>query len=119
MFTHYFPYVFVSLVVGVIYPICGVVYDFAYGMYDFRAMALNILAGLAGFYLQSLITGTLTVVRERRRIYCPPLKLFAYTLLFPWFELLYLPLFTIAIFANVQWLPIVHKDTKRIEDFAR
>ena len=117
MFTHYFPYGLVSLVVGVVYPICSVIYDIAYqGAYDYQNMINNIIIGVSGLYLSGLLMGILTVIREYNRINCSPLKLVAYTFLFPWFDLLSLPVLTLSLFQKVKWAPIVHKDTTRIAD---
>ncbi|MCL2628538.1 MAG: glycosyltransferase [Oscillospiraceae bacterium] len=117
MFSHYFPYGLISLLVGVIYPLSGVLYNlFSQGAYDFQNMAENIIAGVLGLYLSSLLMGILTVIREYNRINCSPFKLLLYTFLFPWFDLISLPVLTLSLFQKVKWAPIVHKDTTRIAD---
>jgi len=117
MFTHYFPYGLVSLIVGVIYPLCGVIYSLInQGGYDFRQMITNITVGVLGLYFSGLMMGLFTVIREYNRINCTPGKLLIYTMLFPWFDLISLPVLTVSLFQKVEWAPIAHKDNTKIYD---
>lgn len=66
------------------------------------------LLKLAATFLRNAVTGALIVIREHKKIHCPPLKLALYTFLFPWFDLIGGPLALMALFSTTQWKPIKH-----------
>lgn len=66
-----------------------------------------ILLGV-GYYILTLITGTLTVISEWRRIPASRLKKLIYLPLYPLFILTYLPIGVAALFCKVEWKPIRH-----------
>ncbi|MCR5703675.1 MAG: glycosyltransferase family 2 protein [Eubacterium sp.] len=62
------------------------------------------------------LSGFLIILRERKRIRCSKLKLFFYTLVFPWFDAIGAPLAIIALFSKSQWKPIKHDEALTLED---
>ena len=66
--------------------------------------------------LKAELGGFLIVLRERKRIRCSKLKLFFYTLIFPWFDAIGAPLAVIAVFSKSQWKPIKHDEALTLED---
>jgi cellulose synthase/poly-beta-1,6-N-acetylglucosamine synthase-like glycosyltransferase len=61
------------------------------------------------------IRGALIVIREHKRIHCPPLKLAFYTLLSPWFDMIGAPLAIMALFSTTKWKPIKHDEVISID----
>lgn len=117
MFTHYFPYGLITWVIGTIYPLCSLVYGlFHPGTYDYSAMASNILTAFGTQYLYSLVFGALTVLREHKHIRCSGGKLTLYVFTYPWFNMISVPVYIAAIFMHVRWKPIVHDDTRTIDE---
>ena len=66
-------------------------------------------------FIRNCIKGTLVVIREHKRIHCPPLKLAFYTFLFPWFDMIGAPLSIMALFSTSQWRPIKHDEVISID----
>lgn len=118
MFTHYFPYGLFSFILGIIYPITAFVVGFITNTNDYGGMALNLLSTLGSMYVSELFAGVMTAVRERRHIRCTNGKLFLYVLLFPWYTMISIPVYLIAIFKNVTWVPIKHDDNRKIDSLA-
>jgi cellulose synthase/poly-beta-1,6-N-acetylglucosamine synthase-like glycosyltransferase len=116
MFTHYFPYGLFSWVIALVYPAVTFISDLLLpGPYDYGGMALNILASLGTTYLYSLLSGACTVIREYKHIRCRLPKLILYIFTYPWFNMISIPVYIIAIFKRVQWTPIIHDDDRKIE----
>ena len=63
-----------------------------------------------------LILGLLTVISERSRIYCNPVKILSHLFLFPIFMMSYIPISIVAIFAKVGWKQISHSVSVSIEE---
>ena len=82
-------------------------------------MAINLTVSLGMQYLYSLFSGLLTVIRERKRIRCRLPKLILYTFAFPWFNLVSIPVYIVAIFKRVYWTPIAHSDDRKIESLVK
>jgi hypothetical protein len=66
-------------------------------------------------FLKKAIRGALIVIREHKRIHCPPLKLAFYTLLSPWFDMIGAPLAIMALFSTTKWKPIKHDEVISID----
>jgi len=120
LFFHYFPYGLFVWLVGIIYPLAGIIYDiFTPYSYDYTAMLMNIFVTLGLLYTRSLIVNTLIVIKERRHIRCSPGKKILYVLASPWFVMISVYIYLIALFADIKWTPIIHCDSRRIEDVMR
>ncbi len=68
-----------------------------------------LVQAFAGFYGMFFLMGTLTVVSEWKAIHCPPAKKILYLFTFPLFMFTYVPISIYALFARVEWKPIIHK----------
>ena len=66
--------------------------------------------------IKAELSGFIIIFRERKRIRCSKLKLFFYTLVFPWFDAIGAPLAIIALFSKSQWKPIKHDEALTLED---
>lgn len=116
MFTHYFPYGLFSWILGIIYPVTAFIMGLlSPGTNDYGGMVMNILAALGSMYMSGLFYGAMTAIRERRHIRCSGGKLFLYVLLFPWFNMVSVPVYLVAVFKNVTWVPIKHDDDRKID----
>ncbi|MCI8589511.1 MAG: glycosyltransferase family 2 protein [Clostridiales bacterium] len=62
-----------------------------------------------GFYGLFVLMGTLTVISEWKKIHCHVAKKILYLLTFPFFMFTYVPISIYALFAKVEWKPIIHK----------
>lgn len=79
--------------------------------------ALQGLLGALGLsYLRLVLLGTLVAVRERRHIICGRLKLVFYTLTWPYFDLIGLPISIVSLLMRVKWKPIRHDHDIAIEE---
>ncbi|MBE6954175.1 MAG: glycosyltransferase [Ruminococcaceae bacterium] len=117
LFFHYFPYGLFTWLVGIIYPLVSFVYGFfTPGTEDYSHMLLNIGLLLGSKYFPSLLYGILTVIREHKHIRCGAVKTILYTFLYPWFTLISVYIYIVAVFVNVRWTPIVHNDNRTITD---
>lgn len=120
MFTHYFPYGLFTWLIGLVYPALVFIYGFIVpGSYNYSHMLFNVFSILGAQYSSALLTGSLTVLRERRHIHCSAPKLIFYVLTYPWFPMISIPVYIVAIFSRVRWTPIIHSDSRKIEDLER
>ena len=117
MFWYLFPYALFTLVIGAIYPITSTIISLAAGN---PLPWLDWLKGLGmaavSFYLTAFLEGALVLIREHKHIKCHWFKRICMLFLWPWYDLLSLPLLVCACFVPVKWTPIVHKDQTKIEE---
>lgn len=120
MFFHYLPFGLLSLVIGGLYPLLSLIYGVLQpGAYDYSHMLLNIAMYFGSQYLFSLLSAILTVIREYKHIRCSTPKLIFYVFMFPWFDLISVPVTLIALFKKVEWAPIPHIDARSIHDLVQ
>ena len=117
IFWQNFPYDLVSFLLAFSIQIFGMIYSLVTTRtYD----ALIFLKYIGGFllsaYLGSIGIGILVVIKERKRIHCGFFKMLFYLLMWPWFDMISVLIVLFALFKRVKWTPIVHNDTKKIED---
>lgn len=117
MFGYIFPLALFSLILSALYPITSAIV----GLVNGEALPVlgwlkTIGTSLLSTYLVAELQGILVVIRERRHIKCPIYKQIFYTILWPWFELINIPLYIACLFVKVKWKPIVHKDETTIND---
>ncbi len=75
-------------------------------LYD---LLVVLLQAALGFYALFFLIGTVTVISEWPQIHCPAYKKILYLFTFPVFMFTYVPISIYALFAKVEWKPIVHK----------
>lgn len=68
------------------------------------------------FYGLIFAIGLVTTITEWKRIHCKPLKKVWYLFTFPIFQFTYVPISVIALFRKVEWTPIKHSVSKKLED---
>ena len=80
----------------------------------YRMTALQYLTGAAvGFYLQFLMTGGFTLIKEWKRIRASSAAKIGYLFLYPFFMFTYVPITLAGIFAKAEWKPIVHHSSRQ------
>lgn len=70
-------------------------------------------------YVLMFVLGLITLISERKRIRCKPVKAILHLFLFPVFMLSYIPISVTAIFAKVGWKQISHSVSVSIEDMKK
>ena len=76
----------------------------------------SFLRGLCGMYSMLYMIGLITTISEWKNIYTNNFKKILYTFTFPIFMMTYIPITLIAVFKKVEWKPIVHSESKTLED---
>lgn len=78
---------------------------------DPLAAQLLVVLGQAflGFYGIFILMGILTIISEWKKIHCHAAKKILYLFTFPLFMFTYVPISIYALFAKVEWKPIIHK----------
>jgi cellulose synthase/poly-beta-1,6-N-acetylglucosamine synthase-like glycosyltransferase len=86
--------------------------------HSFDLMALLVAFGVywGWVYLTNLFTGACFVIRERSHINCSFWKTVFYVITFPWFHIIDIFLFVVALFVDVKWTPIEHKDGRKYSE---
>ncbi len=117
MFCHYFPYGLFSLIIGGIYPLLTFVMGLIQGQTpNYGHMAWNMLLYFGSQYAFGFISGLLTVLKEYRHIRCRLPELALYLIVFPWFDLISIPVTLVALVKKVEWAPILHTDARSIHE---
>ncbi len=118
IFAHYFPYALCNVYLSVLYPVCGLIIGLNnpehYSVWD-DTLKLWLITQ-AGNWLEATATALAVMIREHKRIYTSKVKAFLYTALYPWFNLISPYITLSALLSRVVWTPIVHTDSRRIED---
>ena len=81
-----------------------------------RQALSGLLLALGVSWLRLVLLGALIAIRERRHIRCQTGKLVFYTLLWPFFDLIGLPIAIASLFLRVKWKPIRHDCGIAIEE---
>lgn len=71
---------------------------------------------LLSTYLTVFIVGLIATITEWKQIYTSTKKKILYLFTFPFFMLTYVPIAFVALFKKVSWKPIIHKESKSVED---
>ncbi|MDR1409903.1 MAG: glycosyltransferase [Oscillospiraceae bacterium] len=71
-------------------------------------MGQSALLTLGKVYLMTFVIGVITTATEWKKIHASPWKKILYTLTFPLFMFLYIPIAFVALFSRVEWKPIEH-----------
>ena len=76
----------------------------------------SFMRGLCGMYLMMYLIGLITTISEWKNIYTNNFKKILYTFTFPIFMMTYIPITVVALFKKVECKPIVHSESKTLED---
>ena len=99
-------YATASLVIGI-----WVTQDFSW-----KAVLIGFGTYWGSSYVSNLARAALIVYRERKQIHCSFYKTLFYVLLSPWFSLISIFLMIVALFGDVEWVPVKHDDARKIQD---
>lgn len=106
-----FPYGIVNFTLTIAYQILALVIALTSGgeAWDFFKYIVSTCTGICigSWFLAILIT-----IREWKSINAPLPKVLLYILVFPWFDLLAIPISFLCLFMRVRWKKIPHKSTK-------
>jgi cellulose synthase/poly-beta-1,6-N-acetylglucosamine synthase-like glycosyltransferase len=117
IFMNYFPFAPLNMALALVYPLSTITYSVFHGnVYDYAHMLGNFALAFGSQYAFILLSGVLTVIRERRHIRCRPRQLILYTLLYPWFDIIAVYISVCALFMKVDWKPVLHGDTRGIAE---
>ena len=109
IFWEMFPYALVSFLAGVIFDILGIVFCFVYtGPYDWGNFATNKLVNLAVTYASGYLVGWLIIIREWKHIHLNFGEALLYSFLWPFFDMVGVPIALWSLFVKVSWKPIPH-----------
>lgn len=75
-----------------------------------------VLEGFVGMYILMFLIGLITTLSEWKNIYTTNSKKILYAFTFPIFMMTYIPITFVALFKKVEWKPIVHSESKTLED---
>lgn len=75
-----------------------------------------LLSYIVGMYCTMFVIGAITTATEWKNIYTTTAKKIRYIFTFPIFMLTYVPITVMALFAKVEWKPIVHSKAKSLAD---
>ena len=89
------------------------------GFGGIRQALSGLLLALGAAWLRLFLLGVLIAIRERRHIRCKTGRLVFYTLLWPYFDLIGLPISIASLFMRVRWKPIRHDQGIGIEELER
>lgn len=82
---------------------------FEYGVMKIVSLYLSVIC-------IALVHGIITYILNYHRFHCSKFKAFMFSLLFPVYMGIFLPITTIALFSKVKWVKIEHKVNKKIEN---
>lgn len=83
---------------------------------SFLSVMKTVAISLSLYWIGTVITGVLIVIRERRHIHCSTPRIALHLLLWPWFDLVEVPLSILSLLHHVEWTPIKHDRPVSVED---
>lgn len=83
---------------------------------DLAALALSLGQTVCNLYLTLFVLGAITTATEWKKIHCSGGKKLLYMFTFPLFMFTYLPICIASLFIDVQWQPIRHQRSMRLEE---
>ena len=115
-FWYMFPYALFTFLIGAIYPVTSAIITLISGQpLPWLFWLKSVGTAIATTWVSQILIGALVLIREHKHIKCSVGRQIAYLLLFPWFELINIPLLICSCFIDVKWNPIEHKINKKIE----
>ena len=79
----------------------------------------DIWVSFRNIYLTLFFFGLITMISERKQIYCKTLKKVQYLFTFPIFMITYLPIAIAALFKKVTWEPVRHTFVQKVSEIRR
>ena len=79
------------------------------------ASLLPLLKNLMGIYNMMFVMGTVATISEWKQIHCSTGRKIGYLFTFPLFMMTYIPISFAALFKKVEWQPILHNQSKTLE----
>ncbi len=83
---------------------------------DISTIAQSLATTCLNAYLLLFAIASITVATEWKQIHCKPLYKITYLFTFPIFMFTYIPIALAALFKNVEWKPIIHKEVKTLAE---
>lgn len=119
MLFYIMPYPLLTFLLNVSYGIASLVVAI-WISHSFSWMTLLISLGVywGGQYVSNLFRNALIVWRERDQIHCGFYRTIFYVIVSPWFQLISIFLMIVALFGDVQWIPVKHHDNRKIENLS-
>lgn len=111
-FFTFFPYDIFSTILVAIFNILVIIMGIINKDLNLLPLWIKILKSLLSTYFICFICGLLTIIKERKKIHCNFGLIIIYLFLYPWYDLISLPISIMALFIKVKWSPIIHKDKK-------
>ncbi|MCF0116893.1 MAG: glycosyltransferase family 2 protein [Bacilli bacterium] len=120
LYFEMFPISFYQFIIGLIYNIASLIMFLTSSgtgvNYDFGAFIGYIIWSILGICFVCWSTSILVSIKERKLIHCSLGKLIWYNIIWPWFDLISIPLSLLSLFMKITWKPIPHFDEKTIQD---
>lgn len=117
LFFYLFPYSLVELGFQICLMVGGVITALLLGgSLNIGGFFIAVLLYYLAKYVSNLFYNTLAVIREKKNISCPFYKTVFFLIVSPWFQLISIYLMVVSLFKNVQWHPIIHSDSKSIDE---
>lgn len=111
-----FPYSLITFVLGLTYNIISLVLassgGASYDWSNFIAYTVNTILGIS---VAAWFAGLLGLIKEWKYIHCSLPKALLYLLVWPWYDLISIPISLISLFFKVTWKEIPHNDARNIE----
>lgn len=120
IFFDVFPHSFFIFMVGLVYQLGSLILFLTNTIspidYSWSSFLTYVLSTMGGTIVASLFVSILISIKEYKRINCALPKLVFYNLVWPWFDLLSIPISFLSLFINVKWKQIPHNNTKETEN---
>lgn len=119
MYFEIFPYSLVSFVLGFTYQVLAIILLVMSGGNGVNSILNYLLTSIGGIYIGSLLTGIVIVIKEWKRIHVNIGQAILYLFIWPWFDIVGIPISLISLFFNVKWKQIPHTDVKDIDTLVK
>lgn len=111
-----FPYPLITFLIGLVYNVTSLILGLTGGAaYDWSNFLAYTLTTILGICVAAWFAGILICIKEWKNIHCSLPKAILYTLVWPWYDLISIPISIISLFFKVKWKQIPHKDSRTIE----
>ena len=109
-----YPAVILAVVSGIV-NLSGIIYGLLSDE-SFLVMIQSIWESVRNAYMLFFTIGFITTVTEWKKIYSSAFKKIWYTFTFPLFMFTYIPITFVALFKNVEWKQIEHRESKTLKE---
>lgn len=115
-----FPYSFFSFMVGLVYQLSSLILFLTNTInatdYNWSSFITYMATSIAGIVVAAWFVSILITIKEWKRINCNLPKAIFYNIIWPWFDLVSIPISFMSLFINVKWKNIPHNDAKETEE---